>query len=363
MIPVLKPRLPIYDDLEPYLRDMDASNVYSNFGPLSNRLCSLLAENYGAKVQNICLVSSGTSGLLACLSILIEMIPKDYADIKVGIPAWSFVATAQVPAFRGVQIVFIDVNSAGFVNPAIDLSLDILIVTSPFGEALDINFWNMYAKQSGTKLLFDCAAGFDTIKPSEFPTVVSTHATKGFSTGEGGFVISNDAEFIAKVRTYSNFGLNASRISRGIGLNLKMSEINCAYGLAALNNKQKYLQPYLDQIAGYDYLFDSSNSQVRIFNSHFLRTTYNILIPHCEVSRDELIFELLTSYGIEARSWWGEPLYMKPQFKTGIAKNSTYPIANDLSYRSLGLPVGCHVTFEIQEYIVKAVLKILNPQV
>ncbi len=361
MIPVFKPRLPIYGDLEPYLLEMDASNMYSNFGPLSNRLSCLLAENFGSKVQNICLVSSGTSGLLACLSVLMECIPKARGEITVGVPAWSFVATAQVPAFQGVHIVFIDVNSNGFVNPAKDLNLDILIVTSPFGESLDIDFWNMYAKRTGTKLLFDCAAGFDTVTPSDFPTVVSTHATKGFSTGEGGFVISNDAEFIAKIRSFSNFGMNKSRHSLGIGLNLKMSEINCAYGLAALNNKQKYLQPYLDQIAGYDYLFDSSNTQIRIFNSQFLRTTYNILIPPCEVSRDDLILALLTIYGIEARNWWGDPLHMKPQFETGITNNLACPIANDLSYRTLGLPIGCHVTFEMQEYIVRAVLEILNP--
>ena len=51
---------------------------------------------------------------------------------------------------------------------------------------------------------------------------------------------------------------------------------------------------------------------------------------------------------------------MKQQFKTGNANNSTYPTANDLSHRTLGLPVGCHVTFEMQEYIVGAVLEILN---
>ena len=235
-----------------------------------------------------------------------------------------------------------------------------MIVTSPFGEALDINYWAKYAQQSGTKLLFDCAAGFDTVTPSDFPTVVSTHATKGFSTGEGGFVISNDAEFISQIKSFSNFGMNKSRMSLDIGLNLKMSEINCAYGLAALNNKQKYLQPYLNQIIEYDRLFSSLNTQVRIFNSQFLRTTYNILIPSCEVSRDKLILSLLTIYGIEARNWWGDPLHMKPQFETIITSNSTYPTANDLSYRTLGLPVGCHVTFEIQEYIVRAVLEILK---
>ena len=360
MIPVFKPRLPVFDDLEPYLRDMDASNVYSNFGPLNYQLGSLLAEHYGSDVQNICLVSSGTSGLLACLSILMESVPKDHSAITVGVPAWSFIATAQVPAFLGARILFIDVNSNGFVNPATDLTLDILIVTSPFGEKIDINYWAKYAQQSGTKLLFDCAAGFDTVIPSDFPTVVSTHATKGFSTGEGGFVISNDAEFISQIKSFSNFGMNKSRMSLDIGLNLKMSEINCAYGLAALNNKQKYLQPYLDQITAYDNLFDSFNMPIRIFNSQFLRTTYNILIPSCEVSRDELILSLLTIYGIEARNWWGDPLHMKPQFETVITSNSTCPTANDMSYRTLGLPVGCHVTFEIQEYIVRAVLEILK---
>ena len=139
-----------------------------------------------------------------------------------------------------------------------------------------------------------------------------------------------------------------------------MSEIHCAYGLASLNNKGKYLQPYLNQITEYDRLFSSSISQVGIFNSQFLRTTYNILVPHCEVIRDELIFAILTSYGIEARSWCREPLCMKPQFKTGTTNNSTYPIANDMSSRTLGLPVGCHVTFEMQEYVVRSVLEILK---
>ena len=106
MIPVFKPRLPIYDDLEPYLRDMDASNMYSNFGPLSNRLCSLLAEKFDSKVQNICLVSSGTSGLLACLSILMECIPKDKAEITVGVPAWSLLQLRKCLLLRSKNYIY-----------------------------------------------------------------------------------------------------------------------------------------------------------------------------------------------------------------------------------------------------------------
>ena len=360
MIPVFKPRLPIYDDLEPYLREMDASNMYSNFGPLSSSLGRLLAEKYGINLENICLLNSGTSGLLACLSIIMESIPKDKAEITIGVPAWSFIATAQVPAFLGAQIVFIDVNSAGFVDPSSDHSLDILIVTSPFGEVVDIDYWKIYAEKSGTKLVFDCAAAFDTVKPSEFPTVVSTHATKGFSTGEGGFVISNDSDFIAKIRSFANFGLNTSRTSHDIGLNLKMSEINCAYGLAALNNKQKYLQPYQEQIAEYDHILSSSDLRIKIFNSQFTRTTYNILIPACEIMRDDVILSLLINYGIEARNWWGKPLFQYPQFTTGGIVNSTFPAASDLSSRILGLPVGCHLNFEMQEYIVRSILRIFD---
>ena len=147
--------------------------------------------------------------------------------------------------------------------------------------------------------MYDCAAGFDTIEASDIPAVISTHATKGFSTGEGGFVVSKNKKLINKVRSFINFGFNQSRISSSIGLNLKLSEVNCAYGLATLNNKEEYLTPYLEQVIRYNNLLSVYSSPAIRFNSTFIRTTYNILLPRGKTDRDEVIFKLLTEKGLK----------------------------------------------------------------
>ena len=148
------------------------------------------------------MVSSGTSGLFACLWVLMDQIPKNPVDIIVGIPAWTFVATAQVPFLLGAQVVFIDVDNNGFVAPENNLKIDILIVVAPFGEKIDVKYWESYSLSTGIKILFDCAASFSTLIPDKIPSVISTHATKGFSTCEGGFVVSKDSGFIDKIRSF-----------------------------------------------------------------------------------------------------------------------------------------------------------------
>jgi perosamine synthetase len=59
----------------------------------------------------------------------------------------------------------------------------------------------------------------------------STHASKIFSTGEGGFVLTADEETAATARTYSRFGnLDGVRF----GLNYKLGGLQAALGLSRL---------------------------------------------------------------------------------------------------------------------------------
>jgi hypothetical protein len=46
-IPIMRPRPPSADRLAPYLKSIDASRLYSNFGPLAVSLEDRLAEHYG----------------------------------------------------------------------------------------------------------------------------------------------------------------------------------------------------------------------------------------------------------------------------------------------------------------------------
>ena len=65
-------------------------------------------------------------------------------------------------------------------------------------------------------------------------SVVSFHATKVFSTFEGGAIISHDSETKQLIERLCNFGIVDETQVETLGLNAKMSELHAALGLAQL---------------------------------------------------------------------------------------------------------------------------------
>ncbi|MEA5401053.1 hypothetical protein VB734_13485 [Synechococcus sp. BA-124 BA4] len=70
-IPVNRPCLPPAERILPYLREIDKTRRYTNFGPLHSRLQLRLADHYGVNIENLALASSGTSALVALIQAII----------------------------------------------------------------------------------------------------------------------------------------------------------------------------------------------------------------------------------------------------------------------------------------------------
>jgi hypothetical protein len=66
-IPVLRPRLPSAEQLLPYLRRMDATRVYTNWGPVALELEERLCRCFSLPVGGVVSASSGTSALTAAI--------------------------------------------------------------------------------------------------------------------------------------------------------------------------------------------------------------------------------------------------------------------------------------------------------
>src|SRR5437762_9655091 len=67
-IPIMRPRLPSADRLAPYLKSIDASRLYTNFGPLALSLEARLAEHYGLNEGTVATVANATLGLAIALA-------------------------------------------------------------------------------------------------------------------------------------------------------------------------------------------------------------------------------------------------------------------------------------------------------
>src|SRR5579862_9688398 len=91
-VPVLRPLLPSADDLLPYLRRIDETRIYTNWGPLTVELESRLCDRFGVPEPGVVSAASGTHALVgAILATAGRATPERPVAL---IPALTFVATA-----------------------------------------------------------------------------------------------------------------------------------------------------------------------------------------------------------------------------------------------------------------------------
>jgi len=88
-VPIMRPKLPSAARLAPYLRAIDSSRVYSNFGPLAVEFEKRLAARYGLFGASVTTVANATLGLALALTA-----QGVRAGTLCAIPAWTFVASA-----------------------------------------------------------------------------------------------------------------------------------------------------------------------------------------------------------------------------------------------------------------------------
>jgi len=168
---------------------------------------------------------------------------------EVIVPDFTFIGSANAVEMTGATPVFIDVNRKNF---QIDLSLaDKLISPSTkaimpvhiYGTVADMDAVKSFAKKHDILIVEDAAQAIGVhYKGQHAGTfgdvgVFSFFADKTITTGEGGFIITNNEE------TYNNllYLRNQGRINRGtfihpeIGYNFRMTDIQCAIGISQLS--------------------------------------------------------------------------------------------------------------------------------
>src|ERR1051325_7184863 len=238
-IPVMWPKLPSTERLAPYLRSIDASRVYSNYGPLTLSLEDRLAAHYGLGQSTVSTVANATVGLAIALAI--QHPPPGTLCLM---PAWTFVASAHAAVMAGLVPYFVDVDAATWALDVETVSEEIarapaqvgaVMPVAPFGAPIDLPAWESFRLRTGLAVAIDAAAAFDSLQPTAIPTVVSLHATKVLATGEGGFVVSTETAIQCEVRMRANFGFAGSRQAQAPAFNAKLSEYHAAVGHAGLD--------------------------------------------------------------------------------------------------------------------------------
>jgi dTDP-4-amino-4,6-dideoxygalactose transaminase len=346
-VPVLKPRLPTADAVLPYLRRIDASRIYTNFGPLAMEFEARLCDRFRLPRAAFATASSGTAALVGAL--LARADRGDDARPFAAMPAFTFVATAVAAEQCGYRPLLVDIDPRTWMlDPEAlldhpDLArIGVVIPVAPFGKAVPQAPWKAFEARTGIPVVIDGAACFEAIDaaPEEFlgdiPVALSFHATKSFAVGEGGGVACRDEALAQRVVRALNFGFYGSRDSQSASINGKLSELHAAVGLAELDGWEAKRAALHAVARRYRERFAAAGLADRFFGPPLISSSYALFACGSaeESSRAQAA---LRADAVEFRLWYGGGLQEQTHFAT--SRHGALAATADLAPRLLGVPM------------------------
>ncbi len=370
-IPFIKPHLPSAEDLANDFKKIQQSNWFSNFGPFENELCRRVSSLYGPEVF-VTTIANATLGLQAAVDTIFNKAEPN--RIEVIIPSFTFAAGPEILIKSNYKPVFIDINRTSW-QPDIteaenyikdhELSVAGILLCNTFGVGnKEIKQWEALGKKFKLPIIIDSAAGFgsrylesERVGLRGDCEVFSMHATKPFSVGEGGLVVSKNRVLIDRIREYQNFGFNAIKDIECIGTNAKLQEINCAIGIRQLvdydkrlESRQNVLKIYKKELKSFGFEFMENDEASSVCFA-------SVLIPLGKAKNK--ILDDLHSKGIEARSYYA-PIHQQ-KFIMEFCKNaSNLPNTNYVGERIISLPVYDFMDEKVTQMIIATLIDIIR---
>jgi dTDP-4-amino-4,6-dideoxygalactose transaminase len=366
-INVTKPLIPPLDEFQGYLDKIWNSGILTNKGPFHEELERKL-ENY-LKVKHISLFSSGTTALLVSLFALKvrgEVITTPY----------SFIATANSILWAGAKPVFVDIDPVTLnidpskIQEAITTNTTAILPVHCYGVSCDVSKIKKIAKENNLKVIYDAApsfgvtdAGGSILRHGDL-SVLSFHATKVFSTIEGGAIISPNLEMKKKVDKLRNFGFEDEITISEPGINGKMSELHAAFGLLQL----KYIDESISQRKKLSQLYKSKLNEIEgIILLDQTKSIYGngsyfpvLVNEKFRVNRDKL-YEELKKENIYARRYFFPLITQTIMYKSmSSSSKKNLPIANKISHQILCLPLSSDLDENSINRIVRVIINLAN---
>ena len=186
-------------------------------------------------------VNSGTSGLhMAMVAAGIK--PGD----EVIVPSFTFAATANSVALTGATPVFVDIDPKTFnmdpdhVESLITKKTKAIMPVHLYGHIAAMDRYQEISSKYGVTIIEDAAQGhlasLNGRNAGEFGLVAtfSFYPTKNMTAGEGGMVVTDNAEVARMLRLLRNQGQEIRYQNEVVGFNTRMTDIHAAIGRVQL---------------------------------------------------------------------------------------------------------------------------------
>lgn len=357
----------IKNEIDKAVIDVIESSAFIN-GPKVKEFQKNLEEYLG--VSHVIPVANGTDALQIALMSL-ELKQGD----EIIVPAFTYVATAEVIALLGLTPVMVDVDPDTFnltgeiFEKAITEKTKAVVPVHLFGQSADMEAIIKIAAKHGIYVIEDNAQAIGSLytfsngEKKQAGTIGNIGTTSFFPAknlgayGDAGAIFTNDDTLATSLRVIANHGQSRQYYHDKIGVNSRLDSIQASI----LDVKLKYLDDYAlarEKAATY---YDKALSEIdhiqtphRCKNSTHVFHQYTLRIKN---GKRDALKQYLDNEGIPNNIYYPVPLYEQKAFRHLSGAVDYLPVTDMLCKQVLSLPIHTEMTPEIQDYIISAILK------
>lgn len=353
------------NQIEPLIEqiDIDAVTSYMKSGgwitehkvtaELEQKIANYLGVNY------CIMTTSGTSALLLAF---------DYVSLfnkgKALVPDYTMIASANAPKYLGFDVELFGVKPdtlGDFEDLKNKVDNDSVIVYPTLnGRAGDIERVREFCDNESFFLIEDACQSFGSTfngkKLGTFGDIgcFSLSPHKIITTGQGGFLVTNNKHINDTIRKLKNFGRYEEGIDNFefLGINHKFTDLQATLGISQLSTIEKRVAKkkhiYREY---YKNLFDCPD--LKIIERDSETTPWFVDVVFTKKKAEEIIAVMKDTYNIQLRPFY-PPLHTQPPYNT---KAYDFKFVEELSEKGAYLPSLLTLQDETIKYICECLSK------
>ena len=335
-------------------------------GPKVKEFAAHLAE-YN-RVKHVIPCGNGTDALQIALMAL-GLKPGN----EVVVPAFTYVATAEVIGLLGYTPVMVDVDYTSFnvtvknIERALTAKTKAIVPVHLFGQSCDMEPILKFASEHHLYVVEDNAQAigaeytFSDGTQKKTGTMGTIGCTSFFPSknlgcyGDGGALMTDDDELAEKIRMIANHGQQVKYHHKVIGCNSRLDTIQAAIldvklkhldeYCQARNKAAQYYTSYLKDIEGIIVPAELSQS-THVYHQYTLKVLNN--------KRDALK-QYLADGGIPSMIYYPLPLQKQEAFSLITRSAEALDIAEKLAHSVLSLPIHTELTTTEQDFVINRI--------
>jgi len=368
MIPLARPDL---TDLErkAVLEVLKTPNL--SLGPKLKEFEEKIASYIGIKYAIA--INSGTSAL----HLVIRALGIGKGDEVITSP-FSFIASANCILYVQANPVFVDIDPETLnidvdrIEKRINEKTKAILAIDIFGLPAEWEVLERRAKKYNLYLIEDSAealgAEYKGKKTGSFGDagIFGFYPNKQITTGEGGMVVTNNEKIAELCISMRNQGRNKGQNwlqHKRLGYNYRLSEVNCALGIAQLERIEEILKKREEVAKMYNgRLKDKKGLKIPSSFPELTRSWF-VYVVQLEKGvrrkeRDKIIKELKKKE-IECGNYF-PPIHLQPFYRKNFGyKLGDFPVTEGISERTIALPFHNNLKEKEIDYVCKNLLSLI----